>query len=172
MIGAITSFLTKPRTLNADLELDHVELTGDALILGLQVTWRNDMPKLVEFQEVFVNLFDKGPTEPPVLLTYLERFARIPYQKGITKIVGAYSFPVQAHATRVEHLRFMTRDLIDLPDGKHEVELHSVIADGTFVHDFILKVTPELKIRPAPAGPQATPLSTAILTRARRISPE
>ncbi len=174
VIGAITSLLAKPRTLHADLEIDHLELTDDRVLLGLQVTWRNDILKPVELREVFLTLVEKNSKEASVQFTYLERFARIPYQKAITKIAGANSFLIQAGSTRTEHLRFMSREIQDLKEGKYVVELHSVVTDGTYLHTFNLKIAPQHIIgaggKESAQRPTAT-LPVSVIARARRIAP-
>jgi hypothetical protein len=174
MLGAITSLLTKPRTLHADLKLHHIEQSGGQLVLGFEVAWRNDFLHPLEIDEVYVDLFDKGPNAAPVTFTYSERFACIPYQKTITKIGGSNAFSVAPGANRVEHLRFLTREMTDLREGKYDVELHSSVAEGIYVHCFHVKVVPELKIYAAGsdgADAGTAGRETALLARMRKIAP-
>jgi hypothetical protein len=172
MFKTITSLLTKRRTLHAELEIDHIELSEEHLILGLRLTWHNETLEPIEIREVMVNLFHEGKKKNPVSLIYNGRFVRIPYQKAITQIAGANSFHIEAGCTQVESLRFLTRDLLDIKDGSHPAELHTTVRDGTYLHNFDLKIVPELKHRiaspDAETGPQKTATSS-VFTRALRL---
>jgi hypothetical protein len=172
MFKTITSLLTRPRTLNAELELDHFETGPDHLILGLELTWTNTRPAPVEIGAVLVNLFHRGEKEQPVPLIYHGRFVRIPFQKTITKIAGATSFHLAPGETLVENIRFLTRDLGELPNGMHAIELHTTVVEGTYVRTFDLKIVPELRLggcgTETETGPLASPNSAAF-TRALRI---
>ena len=95
MIKTIASLWAKRRTLQAELELDHIELSAESLILGLQLAWKNATEEPIEILEVMVNLFHQGKTGTALPLAYNGRFVRIPYQKTVTKIAGVTSFKVQ-----------------------------------------------------------------------------
>jgi hypothetical protein len=41
MIKKIANLLAKRRTLQAKMELDHIELSSDSLIIGLNLKWKN-----------------------------------------------------------------------------------------------------------------------------------
>ena len=159
MIKTIASLLSKRRTLQAEMELDHVELSSDSLILGLQLTWKNATEAPVEIHEVAVSLFHQGKTVMPLPLAYNGRFVRIPYQKTVTKIAGVRSFHIDAGVSHTENLRFLTREILDLKEGAYPIELHTTVNDGTYLHSFDLKVANTLKNRIA--GPGSTTHSIA-----------
>lgn len=171
MIKTIASLLAKRRTLQVELELDHIELSADSLIVGLQLTWKNatDMP--VEIREVSLNLFHQGKTGTPLPLAYNGRFVRIPYQKTVTKIAGLNSIQIHAGNSHIESLRFLTREILDLRDGTYPVELHTTVEEGIYLHSFDLKVTTELKNRISGSESQASPAATvsSAYTRALRL---
>ncbi len=171
MIKALTSLLAKPRSLFADVELDHIELTGERLILGAKIKWSNTTPEALEIRGVEIHLFHGGKKETPVHLRYYDRFVRIPYQKAVGKIAYASSFHVGSNATQTQSLRFLTCEIRDLNAGIYAAELHSTVAEGTYVHEFDLRVAPQIIFR-APGFErdmeQTGPLS-AIHARAMRI---
>jgi hypothetical protein len=170
MIKTLTSFLTKPRSLYATVELDHIELAGDRLILGALVKWSNTTTDPLEIKSVVLNLFHRGKKEAPLDLHYYGRFVRIPFQKAVAKIAGATSFHVAAGATQPQSLRFLTYDLTDLNPGTYAAELHSTVRDGTYVHEFDLKVLPALKYQTsAPEGDKQTGPLSSVYARALRI---
>lgn len=171
MIQALTSFLARPRSLCADVELDHIELTSERLILGAKIEWSNTTPEALEIRSVEIHLFHRGKKETPVHLRYYDRFVRIPYQKAIGKIAYATSFHIDCGATQTQSLRFLTYEISDLNAGTYAAELHSTVLEGTYVHEFSLKVVPQVKYH-APGSEcekgQTGPLS-AIHARAMRI---
>jgi hypothetical protein len=145
MIKALTSLLARPSSLYADVELDHIELTGERLILGAKIKWINTTPETLEIRGVKIHLFDGEKRETPVRLHYYDRFVRIPYQKAVGKIAYATSFHVGSGATQTQSLRFLTHEISDLNAGTYAAELHSIVPQGTYVHEFELKVVPEFK---------------------------
>ena len=172
MIKTIASILAKRRTLQAELELDHLELSSDSLIVGLQITWKNATEIPIEIHEVMLGLFHAGRAAPPLSLAYNGRFVRIPYQKTVTKIAGVSSFRVDAGESHVENLRFLTREILDLKEGTYSVELHTTVDDGTYLHTFDLKIVDKLKCRLSGTEYEANPAATgssAGYTRALRL---
>ncbi len=147
MIRTITSLLKRQGTLHAKLELDHIELCAEQMIMGLQLTWRNGTTDPLEIRNVVIKLFHHGKKETPLQLIYNGRFVRIPYQKAVTKIAGATSFSVNPGSSQMESLRFVTRDILDPGDGIYHVELHSTVDEGTYLHGFDIKVNSQVKYR-------------------------
>ena len=169
MFQKLSSLLSKRSTLHAEMGLDHLELSNDSLIMGMQVAWYNRTSAPIHLQQVVLYLYNQGKKEAPLELSYNSRFVRIPFQKAITKIAGSNSFYIGPGASQVECLRFMTRTIRDLPIGTYQAELHSVVEEGSYIHDFAIKIAPELKSQAptsvadaAQPGAAASPYSRAL----------
>jgi hypothetical protein len=170
MFKAVANLLKKPETLHAEIGLDHVEICQENLILGLQLAWFNHTPAPLEIREVVIQLYHEGKNKAPIPLIYNGRFVRIPFQKGITKINGATSFYLKPGSHLVESLRFLSRDIHDLADGTYHGELHSFVAEGAYLHDFSMKVVPQLKSRDVPEKNQpGTSAPSTAYARALRL---
>ncbi len=173
MIKKIASLLAKRRTLHAEMEIDHIELSPDSFILGLHLIWRNTTDQPIEILEVTVDLFHQVKPGTPLSLTYHGRFVRIPYQKTVTKIAGVTSLQVHPGTSRTENLRFLTREILDLKVGTYPVELRTIVAEGTYVHSFELEITETLKNRIAGSEGGTNALATgnsSVFMRALRLS--
>ena len=172
MIKALTALIARPRTLHAELELDHVEISSENVILGLQIKWSNSTHDRIDIRGVVIKLFHKGKKETPIQLIYHGRFVRIPYQKAVTKIAGATSFHIGSDASQTECLRFLTCEIRDLFPGTYAAELHSIVEEGTYLHEFDVKVVPQIKHYMARQEAENSPTATttsSIFSRAMRI---
>ncbi len=170
MIKRFASLLAKPRSLYADVDLDHIELASEQLILGVRLKWSNTTLEALDIGNVAIQIYHRA-NETPLHFSYNGRFVRIPYQNGVSKVAGATSFLIGAGATQTQCLRFLTYDINDLSVGKYAAEVHSTVADGTYVHEFELEVCSQIKHQAAASESEKreTGALSSIYSRAMRI---
>jgi hypothetical protein len=153
MIAALKNMcqvFKRPKVL-IEVSVDHMELAEDYLILGLNLAWNNETAEPIKVEEAHLRLFHQGYRKEPLKLHPQGHFARVPGQKLIKKIVGAKSFQLPAQNSHLECIRFFTREVLDLPEGKYPVEILSTVPGGTYLHETDVLITKRAKYRTSEA---------------------
>jgi len=142
--------LRRPK-LHVEASVDHVELAEAYLMLGLNLAWYAKMVDPLPVQEVQIKLFCKGAKEELIWLYPQGHFTRIPGQRVIRKTIGTKSFVLPAGGFHVEHIRFFTRSVLDLPEGMYPAEVHAQVPEGTYLHETNLLIKNRDKYRTSEA---------------------
>ncbi|HUB67134.1 MAG TPA: hypothetical protein VL981_06590 [Candidatus Methylacidiphilales bacterium] len=150
MLKAISSLwqnLQGPK-LFVDVALDHIELADEYLMLGIELDWHNQTSEDIKVREVKVRFFQKSRLEEPVKFYTQGHFERIEGQRRqIRKTVGLKSFVLPAKQYHLEGIRLFTRSIFDIEDGMYPVDIHTIVAGGTYVHQADIQVTSAIKYR-------------------------
>ena len=131
--------------------VDHVEVGEDYLMLGLDLAWHSTMPEPLQIEEIQVTLYPNGRRKDGIRFYAQGHFARLPHQKVIKKMPGARQFELPSNIAHIEHIRFMTRAILDLAPGTYEAEFQSTVLEGSFVHSANLAFTAKNRYRTSEA---------------------
>jgi len=134
-----------------DVAVDHIEMAEDYLMLGLELEWHNQTANSLDVREVQLRLFRKGRQKESINFYFQGHFAHLPNQRVIKKIIGEKSFTIPGGKSHLESIRFFTREILDLEEGTHPVEIHAKVAEGTYVHQADLQIVRRFKYRTSEA---------------------
>jgi len=130
-----------------DVIVDHVELTSTHLVVGLQMGWTNRTDKPIPIKEIQVKLYLHGKRSEPLGLYPLERFTRVPNQRGFHKTpMRPLTLPVKE--IHVEQIRFISQEVLDLPVGKYPLEvIITDTSDISYTNQISILVESAIKYR-------------------------
>ena len=111
------------REIDLGATVDHIELGDAHLTLGLNLAWHNKTHAPIEITDIQLRLYMSKFDDHPVRLYPNGRFAKIPGQKMFNKLPNVGSFVLEPDATHVEHLRFLTRAMLEIKEGNYRVEV-------------------------------------------------
>ena len=130
-----------------DVNVDHVELTSTHLVIGFQMGWINRTENPIPIKNIQMKLYLHGKRHEPLTLYPLERFTRVPNQKGFHK-TPMRPLTLPAQGIYAEQIRFISQEVLDLPVGKYTLEIILTdTGDNLYTNQVTIHVESKIKYR-------------------------
>ena len=126
---------------------DHVELTADHLVLGLELCWQNQTDAPISVKDVQLKVALPGRGKEPLRFYPLERFLHVPNHRAVQKKpVRPFTLPIGEPHT--EQIRFISQEVLDLPAGSYAaaIELKDT-GDISYINETTLRIRNEIRYR-------------------------
>jgi hypothetical protein len=126
---------------------DHVELTADHLVIGLELSWQNRTAAPISVKDIQLQLVLSERGKEPLRFYPLERFEHVSNRRALQKkSIRPFTLPPdQPHA---EQIRFISQEVRDIPAGKYEAAIDILdLNEISHRNEITLRFRSEIKYR-------------------------